>query len=214
MLRPGGSLQTTAIMVAALLRRATFNIGASVSCYPGPSYMERWHIARDSLPTGPCSPQRLGHVRRRRLRGVQDVPKVSREHILNLHVHTGAGPPLTRYFNTCVTVPAILPVPLSTTDDLRHWLGWAFYVPATIPVVVYDGGLLWFCVHRCQCIQTHADIGDQRKNRARRLSWRYVWSSSKRHFRSDPFTTMWLIRLFLCRRCDSESRTNTPCGNF
>ena len=212
---PGGSLQPTAIMVAALLRRATFNIAASMCYYPVPSNMQRWHTAGDSLPTGPCSPQRIGHFPRHRVQGVFRIHLlVNREHILNLRVDTGSGPPLSRYFNTSVTVPAILPVPLSTTDDLRHWQGWAFYVPATIPVVVGDGGLLWFCVHRCQCIQTHADIGDQRKNPARRLSWRYGTSSSKHHLRSDPFTTMLLIRLFLSRRSDSATRSNTFGGNL
>ena len=94
-------------MVAALLRRATFNIGASVSCYPGPSYMERWHIARDSLPTAVQGVFRI-------------ILLVNPEHILNLHVHTGSGPPSFRYLKTNVTVSAILPEHVSNTDDLRR----------------------------------------------------------------------------------------------
>ena len=91
---PGGSLQPTAIMVAALLRRATFNIAASMCYYPVPSYMHRWDTPRDSLPTHPCSPQRTYHVPRYLLLGVIRILVLgTREIILNMDVHTGSGPP-------------------------------------------------------------------------------------------------------------------------
>ena len=96
---PWSSLRTTAIQVAGLLRRGTFDISATVCGYPVPRYMQRWHTARASLPTHPCCPRRIGHVRRLRLRViVRILVQLKRllllKHLfLNMHVHTGWVPP-------------------------------------------------------------------------------------------------------------------------